>query len=178
MGFGGPLLGLFATRKDHLRQMPGRVAGRTVDADGKVGYVMAAQTREQHIRRGRATSNICTNSSLCALAATVYLASLGATGLRRLAELNVEKAHYLAEMISELDGFRLAFDGPFFNEFVVYPPDDPDSVRERLKRAGFLVSPADQLKAIGVDRGIRIAVTERRTRDELDRFVEALKGEG
>jgi len=177
MGFGGPLLGLFATRKDYLRQMPGRIAGRTVDTEGNVGYVMAAQTREQHIRRGRATSNICTNSALCALAATVYLASLGTTGLRQLAELNLEKAHYLAERISEIDGFELAFDGPFFNEFVVRPPDDPDAVRERLKGAGFLVAPVDQLRAIGVERGIRIAVTERRTRDELDRFVGALKGE-
>jgi len=177
MGFGGPLLGLFATRKDYLRQMPGRLAGRTVDADGKIGYVMAAQTREQHIRRGRATSNICTNSALCALAATVYLASLGSAGLRRLAELNLEKAHYLAARIAELDGYEMAFIGPFFNEFIVRPPDDPASVYERLKGSGFLVSPVDQLKPLGVDRGIRIAVTEKRTREELDRFVAALKGE-
>ena len=177
MGFGGPLLGLFATKKDYLRQMPGRLAGRTVDSEGNVGYVMAAQTREQHIRRGRATSNICTNSALCALAATVYLASLGATGLRRLAEVNLEKAHYLVDRISEIDRFELAFDGPFFNEFVVYPSEDPESVYERLKRAGFLVTPADRLKPIGVEGGIRIAVTEKRTRDELDRFVAVLKGE-
>jgi len=176
MGFGGPLLGLFATRRRYLRQMPGRLAGRTVDADGKTGYVMAVQTREQHIRRGRATSNICTNSALCALGATVYLARLGATGLRRLAELNVEKAHYLAERISRIDGYRIAFDGPFFNEFVVHTPVDPDSVRERLKREGFLVSGTDGLRALGIDDGIRIAVTERRSRDELDRFIEALKG--
>jgi len=178
LGFGGPLLGLFATRKDYLRQMPGRIAGRTVDADGNVGYVMAAQTREQHIRRARATSNICTNSALCALAAAVYLASLGSSGLRRLAGLNLEKAHYLAAGISELDGYELAFTGPFFNEFVVRTPEEPDSVRERLRRAGFLVSPADHLEPLGVERGIRIAVTEKRTRDELDRFVAALKGEG
>ena len=104
MGFGGPLLGLFATKSEFLRQLPGRVVGRTVDADGKPGYTMAAQTREQHIRRERATSNICTNSALCALAATVYLASVGADGLRQVAELNLAKAHYLADGIRTIEG--------------------------------------------------------------------------
>ena len=176
MSFGGPLLGLFATRRENLRQMPGRVSGRTVDAEGNTGYTMAAQTREQHIRRERATSNICTNSALCALAATVYLASVGADGLRRVAELNVEKAHYLAGSIRAINGFHLPFTGPFFNEFVVRVPDDVGDLHRRLLDAGFLVESPDVLRAQGVDNGLRIAVTERRTQDELDRFAEALGG--
>ncbi len=176
MSFGGPLLGLFAARKEYLRQMPGRVSGRTVDAEGKTGYTMAAQTREQHIRRERATSNVCTNSALCALAATVYLASVGADGLRRVAELNVEKAHYLADRIAAIDGFDLPFSGPFFNEFAVRAPGDADDLRGKLLDAGYLVEPSASLRAHGVENGLRIAVTEKRTREELDRFVEALGG--
>jgi glycine dehydrogenase subunit 1 len=176
MAYGGPMLGLFATRKAYLRQMPGRVAGQTVDAEGNVGYVMAAQTREQHIRRGRATSNICTNSALCALAATVYLASVGGNGLRGVAELNLEKAHALAERITKLDRFELAFDGPFFNEFVVRTTEDPATVGGRLADAGFLVAQPADLVTLGVERGLRIAVTEKRTQHEIDRFVAALGG--
>jgi len=177
MAYGGPLLGLFATREKHLRQMPGRVSGRTVDAEGKVGYAMAAQTREQHIRRERATSNICTNSALCALAATVYFAAIGSDGLRRVAELNLEKAHYLADRVAEIEGFELAFSGPFFNEFVVRTTGDTDAIRSRLLEAGLLVEPREAVRALGVDDGLRIAVTERRTREELDRFAQVLGGE-
>ncbi|MBU0595692.1 aminomethyl-transferring glycine dehydrogenase subunit GcvPA [Candidatus Bipolaricaulota bacterium] len=176
MGMGGPLLGLFATRERHIRQMPGRVSGRTVDAEGKIGYAMAAQTREQHIRRERATSNICTNSALCALAATVYLASVGAEGLRHVAELNLQKAHYLAGRLSELNGFRLAFDGDFFNEFTVEVPGDPQELRRTLRDAGFLVTDPDELRGLGVENALRFAVTERRTIEELDRLVDVLRG--
>jgi len=176
MSFGGPLLGLFATKREYLRQMPGRVSGRTVDADGNSGFTMAAQTREQHIRRERATSNICTNSALCALAATVYLATVGADGLRRVAELNAEKAHYLADRIVELDGFELAFPGPFFNEFVVRVPGEASDLHRELLDAGFLVEPPDILHGCGLGDALRIAVTEKRTQGDLDRFVEALGG--
>jgi len=176
MSFGGPLLGLFATRGEYLRQMPGRVSGRTVDADGNVGYTMAAQTREQHIRRERATSNICTNSALCALAATVYLATVGPGGLRRVAELNAEKAHYLADGIAAIDGFELAFSGPFFNEFVVRVPGDAGDLHRRLLDAEYLVEPPESLRAYGLDDALRIAVTEKRTREQLDRFAEVLRG--
>jgi len=176
MGFGGPLLGLFATRKEHLRQMPGRVSGRTVDADGHVGYTMAAQTREQHIRRQRATSNICTNSALCALAATVYLASVGASGLREVATLNLEKAHYLADGIASLAGFERTFSGAFFNEFVVTTPESASHVHERLTRAGFAVEAPDGLRERGLDNALRFAVTETRTKAELDRLIDTLGG--
>jgi glycine dehydrogenase subunit 1 len=177
MAFGGPLLGLFATRKAYLRQMPGRVAGRTLDADGNVGFTMAVQTREQHIRRERATSNICTNSGLNALAATVYLASVGEAGLRSVAEMNLEKAHYLAERITALEGFGLAFDGPFFNEFVVRLDEEPHSVFERLSAAGFLIDGPNAVRSLGVDGALRFAVTEKRTREQLDRLVAVLRGE-
>ena len=176
MGFGGPLLGLFATKKAYLRQMPGRVAGRTVDSEGATGYAMAAQTREQHIRRERATSNICTNSALCALAATVYLATVGADGLRHVARLNRDKAHYLAEKLCELDGYDLAFDAPFFNEFVVRVPGDPEGLRQMLDQAGFLVGGSEDLASLGVPNALRFAVTESRTREELDRVVRLLGG--
>ena len=174
--FGGPLLGLFATRDRYLRQMPGRIAGRTVDADGREGYTMAVATREQHIRRERATSNICTNSALCALTATVYLAALGSEGLRELALLNLGKAHYLAEKLAALPGHALAFDGPFFNEFVLRVPSDPRRIRTRLQDEGFLVEDPEPLVELGLVRALRLAVTEKRSKEELDLFVRILGG--
>ncbi|MGQ9601361.1 MAG: aminomethyl-transferring glycine dehydrogenase subunit GcvPA [Candidatus Bipolaricaulia bacterium] len=170
--FGGPLLGLFATRQKYLRQMPGRVSGQTVDAEGKTGYVMALQTREQHIRRERATSNICTNEALCALAATVWLAALGKEGLRELAELNLQKAHYLAERIGEIKGYRLKFAGPFFNEFVVQLPQGrrPSELLAALREAKILGGL--DLSPYGLKDSLLVAVTEKRTKEELDLFVE------
>jgi len=176
MGYGGPLLGLFATRREYLRQMPGRVSGRTVDADGNTGYAMAAQTREQHIRRQRATSNICTNSALCALAATIYLASIGSAGLRQVGELNLQKAHYLADGITAIDGYELAFSGTFFNEFVLNIPGDAAVIHDQLVQAGFAVEAPDDLRAVGFENALRLAVTEKRTREELDRLIQVLGG--
>jgi len=176
MGYGGPLLGLFATRKEYLRQMPGRVSGRTIDVDGKTGYAMAAQTREQHIRRQRATSNICTNAALCALASTIYLASAGSAGLRQVAKLNLEKAHYLADGITAIEGYELAFSGSFFNEFIVSVPGDATAIHDRLVQAGFAVDVPNALRSLGLENALRFAVTEKRTKDELDRLIEVLGG--
>ncbi len=176
MGYGGPLLGLFATREAYLRQMPGRVAGRTRDAQGRIGYTMAAQTREQHIRRQRATSNICTNSALCALAATIYLASAGAEGLRQLALINMEKAHALADRLCSLPGFELAFSGPFFNEFVVRVPGDATAAAQLLLEHGFSVEFPEHLRPLGLENALRFAVTEKRTSQEIERLVSVLGG--
>ncbi len=170
--FGGPFLGLFATRKDYLRQVPGRVVGQTVDVEGNTGYTMAAQTREQHIRRQKATSNICTNAQLCALTATVYLASLGGDGLRELSLMNLQKAHYLAGRLTELPGFSLAFDLPFFNEFVLQVPSDPHKIREKLREERILIDDPVSLERLGISGALRIAVTEKRSKDELDRVVD------
>ncbi len=175
LGFGGPLLGLFATRSEHLRRMPGRVSGRTLDVDGSEGYVMALQTREQHIRRERATSNICTNSALCALAATVYLAALGPEGLREVALASMERAHELAKRLQELPGYELACDGPFFHEFALRCPDAEDAA-ERLQKAGIAVLPPQAFARAGLHRALGVAVTERRTDEELDLFVSTLEG--
>lgn len=171
--FGGPLLGLFACRHDDIRKLPGRISGRTEDADGNLGYIMTLQTREQHIRRAKATSNICTNEALCALAGTITLAALGKRGFRKLAELNAQKAHYLARQISQLDGFELPYDAPFFNEFSIKTPVPCDQLLESLRKQGYLGGV--DLAPYGHEDTLLIAVTEKRTRSQLDGFVEALK---
>ena len=129
--FGGPGLGMFACRKKHQRNMPGRLVGETVDLDGKRGWVLTLSTREQHIRREKATSNICSNQGICALTAAAYMASLGGTGLRRVAKLNYDKAAYLKEQLIQADAQPL-FSGPTFNEFVLSFPQDFEPIRKRL----------------------------------------------
>jgi len=125
LSFGGPYLGIFSTRLEHVRRMPGRVVGQTVDTKGRRGYVLTLSPREQHIRREKATSNICTNQGLCALMASVYLSYAGQTGLREVAGRNLAHAHHAWEALTAIDGVNPAFDGPFFNEFVLSLPCDP-----------------------------------------------------
>ncbi len=175
LAFGGPYLGLFSVKQEFVRKMPGRLIGKTVDLDGKPGYVMTLQTREQHIRREKATSNICTNNSLNALAATVYLSLLGKQGIQDVAEQCVQKSHYLAEKITEIPGFQLQFDRPFFKEFVLHLPVPAATVISALTAEGIL--PGIDLSRFdtGLDNALLIAVTEKRSKEELDKFVKALK---
>jgi glycine dehydrogenase subunit 1 len=174
MGFGGPNLGVFATRKELVRRMPGRLVGATVDLDGQRGFVLTLQTREQHIRREKATSNICTNVALCALMATIYVAIMGKRGLRKVGELSTAKAHYAAAELTKIPGVRLRFAAPFFKEFTLQLPKSPDRVVKRLLKERILGGVP--LKAF--DRQFRdcllVAVTERRTREEIDAFAAAL----
>ncbi|MCK5816569.1 MAG: aminomethyl-transferring glycine dehydrogenase subunit GcvPA [Candidatus Marinimicrobia bacterium] len=176
LNFGGPYLGLFTAKQEYVRKMPGRIAGMTEDTDGNRGYVLTLQTREQHIRREKATSNICSNEALCALAATVYLALMGKSGLKQVAELCVQKAHYLQEKICALPGYSTANSAPFFKEFVI---QTPIPAKEIIQKA------VDQAIYAGIDLGtyfperknqLLIAVTEKRTKEELDKFVEFLAG--
>jgi glycine cleavage system P protein (glycine dehydrogenase) subunit 1 len=174
LGFGGPYLGLFAVKKELIRQLPGRLAGQTVDSDGLRGFVLTLQTREQHIRRGKATSNICTNQGLNALAALVHLSLLGKQGFKDVAKLCYDKAHYLHSQILEKTRFRATYDSPFFNEFVLTTPITAVDVIGRM-------IDHDILAGIRLDRfypdrekQLLVAVTEKRTKAEMDRFVKAL----
>ncbi len=175
MNFGGPYLGILACRQEFVRRMPGRLVGQTLDRQGRRCWVLTLQTREQHIRREKATSNICTNQGLMALRATVYLAAVGATGLRRVAELCLQKAHYAAERLEKLPGLSRRFDVPFFHEFVLR--DATGRVRERLAqlaRQGILVGPELGRWFPDLQDCFLVAVTERRTRQEIDRLAAAL----
>ena len=181
--FGGPYLGLFSTKQEYIRQMPSRLSGRTVDSEGRTGYVLTLQTREQHIRRERATSNICTNEALYALASTIYLAALGKQGLRQVAELCYQKAHYAASRIARLPGYSLPIDGPFFQEFVVRCPSPPAEVNRRLLQRNILggldISGAEYRngRAISLDNAMLLCVTEMNSKEEIDLLVEALESQ-
>ena len=175
MGFGGPLLGLFACKRAFMRRLPGRIVGQTTAEGGRRAFVMTLRTREQDIRRERATSNICTNEALYALAATVYLATMGKAGLRQVAELCLQKSHYAAAEIAKIPGYSLAFpDAPFFQEFVVRTPGSPEVINERLREAGILGGLP--LGPYFPDRAdaMLLCVTEQRTKDEIDALVAAL----
>ncbi len=174
LSFGGPNLGVFAAKKDLVRRMPGRLVGATVDVDGQRGFVLTLQTREQHIRRAKATSNICTNVALCALMATIYLSIMGKQGLRKVGELSAAKAHYAAERLSAIPGVSLRFSRPFFKEFTVRLPKPPDRVVQKLARDRILAGVP--LKRFDRNLGdcLLVAVTERRTREEIDRLADAL----
>ncbi len=169
--FGGPGLGVFTCRQEYLRQMPGRIVGKTVDAEGRPGYVMTLVTREQYIRRERATSNICTSEALMALATAVYLATLGKSGLRHVAELCYHKAHYAAERIAKLKGYSLVYPKPFFKEFAIRCPVAPSRINQALFKKG-IVGGLDISHII--DNTMLLCVTEMNTREEIDKLVEIL----
>jgi len=182
VSFGGPYLGFFSCKEEYVRRMAGRLVGQTVDRLGRRGFVLTLSTREQHIRREKATSNICTNQGLCALAASVYLASLGKSGLRTVAKLCYDKAHYAASQIAKVPGFSLLTDKPFFNEFVVRCPAPAAEVNEYLANEWGILGGFEVGKACpGLEDCLMICVTETNTRQEIDALVDALKemsGEG
>jgi len=175
MDFGGSSLGLFACKSKYIRQIPGRLIGLTLDADENEAFCMTLQTREQHIRRGRATSNICTNEGLCSLAAVSYLSLLGANGLQKLSEENFEKGQYLKEQIIKINGFSEVFNGIHFNEFVIQSEKDVKEINKKLLKSniqgGFLIeSWFPSLK-----NTFLFGVTENHTKEDIDRFIKVLK---
>lgn len=174
MNFGGPLVGFFAAQKKYTRQMPGRLVSRTEDTAGRTGYVLTLQTREQHIRRERATSNICTNQGLMMLAATVYLSTMGKQGLREVAEQCLQKAHYAAHRLGSVPGYGLRFDGPSFHEFVLRCPGPAAPIADRLAAQGILAGYPLGRHYPELEDCLLVAVTEKRTREEIDRLAEAL----
>jgi len=172
--FGGPLFGFFASKLDMARLMPGRIVGASVDVEEKRAYALTLQAREQHIRRDKATSNICSNQSLCALAATVYLSLMGKEGLVEVASQSLTKAHYLADKIASIPGFSLTYkQAPFFKEFVINTPiPAAQIINKLLPRA---IYPGVDMAQFGYPNQLMIAVTEKKTKVDMDALVDALK---
>jgi glycine cleavage system P protein (glycine dehydrogenase) subunit 1 len=175
LSFGGPYVGLFATRDKYARQIPGRLVGEAYDKNGRRGFVLTLATREQHIRREKATSNICTNEGLIALAATVYLEAMGRRGIQEAAQQCLQKAAYAAKRIASLNGFSLSFSAPFFNEFVVRAPLNSVELLSRLA-AEKGIEGGIALSRFMPDRNneFLICVTETNTREQIDTLVTAL----
>ena len=172
--FGGPVLGLLACRRDYLRKIPGRLVGMTTDRDGRAAYCLTLQTREQHIRREKATSNVCTNQGLLAMRAAVYMAAMGRSGIAAVARQSFDKAHYAAEEIAALKGYELAFEAPFFKEFVVRCSKDVPAILDACQEQGVLAG-------VGLGRWypelndcFMVAVTEKRTKTQIDRLLQVL----
>ncbi len=176
MSFGGPHVGLFATQERFVRQMPGRLCGIAYDKNGNRGFVLTLSTREQHIRREKATSNICTNQGLIALAATIYMETMGKQGLQEVAMQNAQKAAYAAKNIGEIDGFSLAFDSRRFNEFVVTSPRPASEVLENVRAKGIIGGLPLSKYYAGRDNDILVCVTETNTREQIDALAAALAG--
>lgn len=173
LNYGGPYLGVFAAKEKFMRRIPGRLVGATVDKNGKRGFVLTLQTREQHIRREKATSNICSNEALCALAAGVYLAALG-KNLKKLAELNVYKAHYLKHRLLELPGWKEVFSAPVYNEFVLRCPDSRKA-NEKLKNEGIIGGYKLQKDYPELENTLLFCATEMISKGDIDKVISILK---
>jgi glycine dehydrogenase subunit 1 len=175
MSFGGPYLGFFATRDELIRKISGRLVGETLDAKERRGYVLTLTAREQHIRREKATSNICTNQGLLALAATIYLSLLGKSGMREVAELCFHKAHYAAQQIKQIPGYKIDENLIFFNEFVIHCPKDPHQINEYLLDEGVLGGlPLGDFYP-ELQNQMLIAVTEKNSKESIDLLCELLE---
>jgi len=172
---GGPGLGIFATKEQFMRRMPGRIIGEARDSEGKRAFVMVLQTREQHIRREKATSNICSNQALCALRALIYLSLMGEKGFRTVAQQCYHKAHYLARALAEIPNLSLRFRGNFFNEFVLTLPGEPQELLDFLYRNSFLGGIPLARYFPSLKREILVTVTEVHKREELDRFAQLVR---
>ena len=171
LNFGGPYLGFFAAKEKWMRKMPGRIVGQTVDKEGRRGFVLTLQTREQHIRREKATSNICSNQGLNALAATMYLTFLGKDGIREVAELCLQKAHYTYDKLLSTGKFKPVFEKPFFKEFAVISQKPIDGLNQDLSEEGFIGGYPLERNFPDMKNGWLVSVTEKRTKDEIDAFV-------
>jgi glycine dehydrogenase subunit 1 len=175
LNFGGPYLGFMATRKKYIRNMPGRIIGETVDANGNRCFVNTLQAREQHIRREKATSNICTNVSLCALQSVIYMSLIGQQGFKELAQLNLDKAEFAKREIEKIEGVEVKRSSPTFNEFTVYLPVDASVVAEAMIGKGFAAGFPLGRYYEGMERYMIVAVTEKRTKVEILNYARALK---
>ncbi len=176
LSFGGPYLGIMTCRKEYIRQFPGRIAGRTKDVDGKRGYVLTLQAREQHIRRAKATSNICSNQSLCALRSLMYMSLLGPEGLSRVALLGMENARYAAEQWTSLSGVSLLNDAPYGNEFALQLPVAAAPLAEKMLEEGIAIGFPLSRYYEGMDNALLVACTEKTTREQIDATISKVKG--
>ena len=175
LNFGGPYLGFMAARREFIRKMPGRIVGETVDQKGRRAFVNTLQAREQHIRREKAASNICTNVSLCALQAIIYMCLLGKEGFKELAQLNLDKAEFARRQIEQIEGVEVKRSSPTFNEFTVYLPQDASEVVEKMIAKGFAAGFPLGRYYKGMERYMIVAVTEKRTRQEILDYARCLR---
>ncbi len=173
LNLGGPYVGIFAVKQDLIRKLPGRLVGVTVDRRGERGFVLTLQTREQHIRRDKATSSICTNEQLCALASTVYLALMGGEGVATVANQSLQKAHYLADKLTAIKGVSLMFEAPFFKEFALECTVPPAKIIKFLEEEKIFAGIDLNRFDYGIKNGLLVAVTEKRTKEEMDRYAQA-----
>ena len=169
LSFGGPFLGFMATTNDMARKLPGRIVGETTDVDGKRAFVLTLQAREQHIRREKASSNICTNQALCAMSASAYIAAMGPQGMRQAAVLSMSRAHYLASELGKLGGFDLKYKSEFFHEFVTERPPDAGGIIVYLEGQGILAG-------LPIDEGLLWCTTEMNSKEEIDLMISLMKG--
>nr|WP_321514537.1 aminomethyl-transferring glycine dehydrogenase subunit GcvPA [uncultured Pseudodesulfovibrio sp.] len=176
LSFGGPYLGIMTCTKNMVRQMPGRMVGRTKDSEGRTGYVLTLQAREQHIRRQKATSNICSNQSLCALRALVHMCALGELGMKRAARVSIERAHICAERLTAIDGVEMMTQGPFGNEFAITLPTNAFDAIAKLTARGYVPGFPLGRYYDGLENGLLVACTEKTSEEQIGIFAEMLKG--